>query len=207
MIDRTDEETVDLIRNWLRQYGLTILGGLGLGIAGVIGYEWWQSSQSHSAQEDANAVESLRLAVEAGDLAQAEKAFAPLAQSSGEMAEMGALLMARAQTEAGDYVNARTQLQKAAASKDAVLAQTANWYLAQLSAREGDWDGVLAQVQGLQAGIYASGAHILAAQAYRAKNEPEKALAALENAQARSPDPFLEVQIQALKAQLMAGGS
>lgn len=206
MIDRTDEETVDLIRSWLRQYGLTIIGGLGLGIAGVLGYQWWQSSQQNQAQEDAQALANLRVAVESGDMAQAKTAYAGL-HGSGAIADMGALLFARAHSDAGDYASARTALQKAAQSKDAVIAQSANWQLAQLAAQEGDWDGVLTQVQGLQAGIYAVAAQQLAAQAYRSKNEPEKALAALENAYSRAPDPFLEIQIQTLKAQLLAGES
>lgn len=206
MIDRTDEETVDLIRQWLRQYGLVVVGGLALGIAGVLGYEWWKSSRHGNAQQEAQALAALRAAVDAGNKGEADKIFAGFANSSGEMADMASLLLAKAHVDQQDYAGAQPHFHKASASKDALIAQSAGWYLAQLAARESRWDDVLAQTQNLQASIYAVPALQLSAVAHRAKNEPDKALAALENAYSRAADPFLQMQIQALKSQLMVKG-
>lgn len=206
MIDRTDEETVDLIRQWLRQYGLVVVGGLALGIAGVLGYEWWKNSRHGNAQQEAQALAALRAAVDAGNKGEADKIFAGFANSSGEMADMASLLLAKAHVDQQDYAGAQPHFHKASASKDALIAQSAGWYLAQLAARESRWDDVLAQTQNLQASIYAVPALQLSAVAHRAKNEPDKALAALENAYSRAADPFLQMQIQALKSQLMVKG-
>lgn len=206
MIDRTDEETADLIRNWLRQYGLVIAGGLGLGIAGVFGYQWWQGAQHDNAQREAQALAGLREAVDAGNKGEAEKIYAGFAKSGGEMADMAALLLARMYVERQDYAAAQPHLAKAAASKDALVAQSADWYALQLAAREARWDDVLNQVQGLQSSIYAVPALQLSALAHRAKNAPDKALAALEDAYSRAADPFLQMQIQALQSQLMVKG-
>ena len=38
MSDRTDEETLELICEWLQQYGLTIIIGLVLGLGAIGGY-------------------------------------------------------------------------------------------------------------------------------------------------------------------------
>ncbi|MDO4776641.1 MAG: tetratricopeptide repeat protein [Cardiobacteriaceae bacterium] len=203
MTDRTDEETVDLIRDWLRQYGLTVAGGLGLGIAGIFAYEWWQGSQARAAQEQAVQMQAVQQAVQAGKHEEAQALFAKMGDAKGEMAEMTAMLVAKAQMQAGDKSAAKAHLEKAAAAKDAFVAQTARWHLAQLAAADGQWDDVLGQVQALQTSIYAVPALELKALAHRAKNEPEQALAALEDAQSRMPSPFLEVQIQALKQQLL----
>ncbi|MDO5089985.1 MAG: tetratricopeptide repeat protein [Cardiobacteriaceae bacterium] len=207
MTDRTDEETVDLILNWLRQYGLTVAGGLGLGIAGIFAYDWWQGSQEKSAQAQSEQLIALREAVEAKRFDDAQALFAKMDSGKGEMAAMAQLLVAKAKIGAGDRAAAKTHLDSAAAASDVFIAQSARWHLAQLAAADAQWDDVLAQVQGLQTSVYAVPALELKALAHQAKNEPEQALAALEDAQSRMPNPFLEVQIQALKQQLLTRGS
>lgn len=203
MTDRTDEETVDLIRDWLRQYGLTVAGGLGLGIAGIFAYEWWKGSQARAAQEQALQMQAVQQAVQAGKYEEAQVLFVKLGDAKGEMAEMTAMLVAKAQIQAGDKAAAKAHFEKVVAAKDVFVAQTARWHLAQLAAADGQWDEVLGQVQALQASIYAVPALELKALAHKAKNEPDQALAALEDAHSRAPSPFLEIQIQALKQQLL----
>ena len=207
MTDRTDEETVDLIRDWLRQYGLTVAGGLGLGIAGIFAYEWWQGSQARAAQEQAVQMLAVQQAVQIGKHEEAQALFVKMGDVKGEMAEITAMLVAKAQIQAGDKVAAKAHLEKAIAAKDVFIAQTARWQLAQLAAAEGQWDEVLGQAQSLQTSIYAVPALELKALAHKAKNEPDQALAALEDAQGRAPNPFLEIQIQALKQQLLTRDS
>lgn len=208
MTDRTDEEVVDLIRDWLRQYGLTIIGGLGLGIAGIFGYEWWQSSQERAAQQRAEQVLALQEAVKADKWEEAQRIFAAIdTKADSEMRGMAGMLLAKAALAAGDTAAAKLHLEKAASAKDVFVAQTARWHLAQLAAQEGQWDGVIEQAEALQTSIYAVPALELKALAYKAQNEPAKALSALEDANSRVPNPFLEMQIQALKQQLLTRGS
>lgn len=207
MIDRTDEETVDLIRQWLRQYGLMVVGGLGLGMAGVLGYQWWQNSTHAKAQTQALALSQLRDAVEVGNLAEAGNLFAAAQNGGGEMADAAALLLAKAHQDAQDDDKAKAHFDAAAKSKDALIAQSAQWHLAQLAARQARWDDVLTQTQQLQNSVYAVPALQLSAVAYRAQNQLDKALSALENANARVADPFIQMQIQALKSQLLVKGA
>lgn len=203
MIDRTDEETLDLIRNWLRQYGLVIAGGLVLGIAGVAAYQWWQGAQADNAQQEAQYLAQLRDAAVTGNVAGADKLYGHFAKSSGGMADMAALLTAKAHFDNADYDKAKTHLDKASASKDDLIAQSAAWYLAQLAAKQQRWEDVRLQTQNLQNSVYAVWALQLDALAYRAENQPDKALTALENAHSRAADPLVQMQIQALKSQLM----
>lgn len=203
MTDRTDEETLELIRSWLQQYGLTVIGGLLLGITGVVGFQWWQGSQASGAQQEAERLAALRTAVDAGNVVEADKVYADFGKSFGEMADMAALLIAKAHFDAQDYDKAKSYLEQAAKAKDAMIAQSASWHLAQLAAKQERWDDVIGQTQSLQNSIYAVPALQLSAVAHRAKNELDQALNALEAAHARAADPFVQMQIQALKSQLM----
>lgn len=207
MTDRTDEEIVDLIRSWLRQYGLTVVGGLGLGIAGVLGYEWWQSAQITAAKKQAAQIIAIQQSVQAGKTEEAQALLADFDDAKGEMADMALMLLAKGQAQAGDKAAAKENLHKVAGSQDVFVAQTARWHLAQLAAEENKWDEVLNHTQQLQASMYAVPALELKALAYRAQNDLPKALAALEDAHSLVPNPFLEVQIQALKLQMMTRGS
>ena len=66
--DRTDEETVELIREWLQQYGLTIIIGLILGLGAIGGYRYWQSSQEAQSANESTQLDTLLQALEKNDL-------------------------------------------------------------------------------------------------------------------------------------------
>ena len=61
MVDEnlTDEQQADIIRQWLRGNGLFILGGLGLGILSLFGWDQWRSSQYRYAEEASSIYEEL----------------------------------------------------------------------------------------------------------------------------------------------------
>ena len=52
MVDEnlTDEQQADLIRQWFRENGFFILGGLGLGLALLLGWDQWQSGKIRTAE-------------------------------------------------------------------------------------------------------------------------------------------------------------
>jgi predicted negative regulator of RcsB-dependent stress response len=42
---RTDEETAELVKQWLKKNGPGLLGAFVIGVGSVLGYQWWQQDQ------------------------------------------------------------------------------------------------------------------------------------------------------------------
>ena len=73
--DLLDEhEQSERVRSWLRNNGAGLLGGVALGLAVILGWQWWQKDQAgkkeQAYQEYQTAVEGLAK----GDLKQAKAA-------------------------------------------------------------------------------------------------------------------------------------
>jgi predicted negative regulator of RcsB-dependent stress response len=66
MVDEnlTDEQQAELVKNWWRENGLFLIGGLVIGICGLFGWQAWQSNQVEISQEASNAFQELREASE-----------------------------------------------------------------------------------------------------------------------------------------------
>ncbi len=64
MVDEnlTDEQQAELVKNWWRENGLFLIGGLVIGVGGLFGWQTWQSNQIATAQEASNAFQELNAA-------------------------------------------------------------------------------------------------------------------------------------------------
>ncbi|WP_411832036.1 YfgM family protein [Pseudoxanthomonas mexicana] len=99
--DLLDEhEQSERVRSWLRNNATTLVGGVALGLAVILGWQWWQKhllgSQQKAHADYQAAVESIA----GGDLEKARSAIAGLSDKK-IYAELAALRLARAQAEAG----------------------------------------------------------------------------------------------------------
>ncbi len=73
MDDLTSEkEQIEQIRAWWTQYGGYVIGGIGLGVALLVGYNYWQSSKLEAQLQGSALYESLTAHVVSGSLDQAE---------------------------------------------------------------------------------------------------------------------------------------
>lgn len=101
--DLLDEhEQSERVRNWLKNNGAGMIGGIALGLAVIFGWQWWQKHQVQQA-EQANldyqsAVDSLGTA----DLKKAQAEVAKLQGGNANVyADLAALKLAKAQVDAG----------------------------------------------------------------------------------------------------------
>jgi len=87
----TDEQQAELVKNWWRENGLYIAGGLILGIGGLFGWEAWQQSKAITAGEASIAFEEMAIAInqdrynkaeEVHDLLTTEYASTPYADNA-----------------------------------------------------------------------------------------------------------------------------
>lgn len=109
--DLLDEhEQSERVRNWLKNNGAGLLGGIALGLAVIFGWQWWtrhQAQQNQQAYQDyAAAQASLAKAAPAdaqkpADLKAVQTEVAKLGGENELYANLAALRLAKAQVEAG----------------------------------------------------------------------------------------------------------
>ena len=200
--DRTDEETVELIREWLQQYGLTIIAGLVLGLGAIGGYRYWQNQQETQRLNESAQLDTLLQALEKNDLQAAAAPYDALLKESSDITALAALNMASAYQKADKKEDAQTALKLAAASPDKLVAQSALWQQAQYQIDNNEYDAALQTVDGLKDSAYAAQAAALQGIILEKQNKLEEALQALQRSQELAPSTTTAAEINALQARL-----
>jgi len=146
----TDQEELEKLKEWWKNYGGALLVGVLLGLGLLFGNKYWTRYQ-----EDQRAVAS---ALYAQMFKQAQEAKADQARVSGKKlideyartpyAGMAALMLARLSVEANDQAAARTHLQWAIDhATDAGAVHAARLRLGQLHIANREYDAALALVR------------------------------------------------------------
>ncbi|MFT4197361.1 MAG: tetratricopeptide repeat protein [Pseudoxanthomonas sp.] len=136
--DLLDEhEQGERVRNWLRNNGAGLLGGIALGLAVIFGWKWWVAHREARQQAGYAAFEQARKAIADGkDLKTAQARVQALASQDNPIyAQTAALLLARAQIRAGEPEQALATLK--AVPADSPLAAYAKVRQARLLAAAG----------------------------------------------------------------------
>lgn len=204
MVDRTDEETAELIREWLQQYGLTIIAGLVIGVGVLFGIQWWKNTQQDKKSQQSAVVEAVNTALENEEYSQAMALTQQQELSNDDIAALADLLAAKSAFELGDLAQAQDFLHKASQAKDILLAQTAQYRLAQVYALSGQYDEALAQAQLLKDTPYDAQIALLEGNIEQMRGRYEQALAHYQRAQTLSPSAEVEALIRAIEAQLLS---
>ncbi|HET6435952.1 MAG TPA: tetratricopeptide repeat protein [Xanthomonadaceae bacterium] len=128
--DLLDEhEQGERVRQWLRENGAGLVGGVLIGLAAIGGWQWWQKHQAQQRVEIAGHYDAVGDRIDASKLDEAQAQVAKLPQ--GVYAALAALDLAKAQLEAGKRDAAIATLRNAKI-EDPALAAVANTRLAQL---------------------------------------------------------------------------
>lgn len=148
--DLLDEhEQSERVRNWLKNNGAGLIGGIALGLAVIFGWQWWgrhQAQQRQQAFQDyAAAQASLDKAAAAdqkpADLKPVQADIARLADENELYANLAALRLAKAQVESGKRNDAIATLK--AIKPAAELKPVVDLRLARLLADAGKHDEAL----------------------------------------------------------------
>lgn len=101
--DLLDEhEQSERVRTWLRKNGAGLIGGVALGIAAIIGWQWWTKQHSSDLAQANARYETVLKSVQANQLDQAAKDMAALEQGGANIyADLAGLRLAKAQADAG----------------------------------------------------------------------------------------------------------
>lgn len=173
-----DDERLEQIKNWWKEFRWTVIGGTTIGVLAVGGWTGW-SEYSRVQQEAASALfQELSVAVVQADVITARQAFGDLLDdhSGSAYAERARLLLARAAYDAGDVDDARNLLEEAISlSSDAATVSAARIRLAQLMIADAHYQEALNVLDSGSAGGFESYFQELRGDAYRAMNRNAKA--------------------------------
>ena len=108
----TEQEQIELLKRWLKQYALVIIAGVALAAIVISGWRWWQQRQTNilnhaSAVYDEMLTMRAQNNVEATRI-QAKKLFSHYSQTI--YGQMAAFMLAREAIQQKDYPAAETQL-------------------------------------------------------------------------------------------------
>ena len=98
-----EHEQSEQVRNWLRNNALGLIGGVGLGLAVIAGWQWWQGQRLQSGMQANASYAQASEAFEAGKIPQdkGQAVIASLDKGNPTLGTLAALQLAKAQVDAG----------------------------------------------------------------------------------------------------------
>lgn len=144
-IELMDEhEQGEVVRAWLKENGSAIVTGILLGVAGILGWNWWGTNQAVQKQNAATQYAELTQAVERDDRDGVQAQLQSIEKDYGKSsyAVLAALHWADMQVQAGELAGAAETLRKAKASSGAAqLNSVIDARLARVLLANGDAEG------------------------------------------------------------------
>ena len=145
-IYETEEEQLDAVKRWWKENGQSTIIGLVLGVAVILGWNYWQDYKKTQTEQASALYGQLIVAVGADKKDSAEK-LAERIQSEypkTEYAAYSSLLLAKLKVQQGDIPKAQALLKSIAAGTDKELSNVAKIRLVRLMLASGEYE------QGLQ---------------------------------------------------------
>ncbi len=101
--DPLDEhEQSERVRTWLKNNGFGLVGGVGLGLAVIFGWQWWQREQLQRAVGANLEYQAAMQAMSGADPAAVRAAVEAMRDGDSAYADLASLRLARMQVEAGE---------------------------------------------------------------------------------------------------------
>ncbi|HET9048737.1 MAG TPA: tetratricopeptide repeat protein [Chiayiivirga sp.] len=180
-----DHEQGERVREWLRANGASITTGIAIGLAGILGWQWWQHNQGQHRLDAAAMFQSLEKAAD-------DKDTATFDQLAGELGDKfkntpyGTLAMLRQASEKvgqGDLDAAGKALNEAVAvAQSPALAALARLRLARVQLAGGNAQAAIDELAKMPAGDFAGLADELRGDALLTLDRRDEAEAAYQDA-------------------------
>lgn len=145
-IYETEEEQLDALKRWWKENGQSTIIGLVLGIAVILGWNYWQDHKKAQAEQASSLYSQLILAIETEKKDSAEKLAERIREQhpKTEYAAYSGLLLAKLKVQQGDVAKAQTILKDIATGSNKELSNIAKIRQVRLMLASGQYE------QGLQ---------------------------------------------------------
>ncbi len=109
----TEEEQIEALKKWWKENGLSVIGGIVIGLGLIAGWRWWQVYSDQQAQIASNIYNQVVFSLEKEEIPQARQAASQLLSeySGSPYAILAALNMAHHDLEKGDIDSSQARLQ------------------------------------------------------------------------------------------------
>ena len=184
-IHSTEEQQVEAIKKWWKDNMWSLIGGVAIGIAALVGGRAWVDGQNSYVEAASSEYMNMQEKMTSGKIDEAASHGAQLLgqYSDTPYAALAAMAMAKIKTDAGDLVAASSHLRWAMdnASQDTVRHE-ARLRLSRVLLAEKNTTEALALLNVTDAGIYTPAYEQLKGDIYIADGKPESARTAYTRA-------------------------
>jgi len=141
----TEEEQLEALKRWWKENGQSAIIGLIVGIAIILGWNYWNEHKLDQANQASALYDQLLKAVAADQKDSAEKLAERLQEQfkSTEYAAYSGLLQAKSKLEKGDMPAAKTILEKLAGVPNEEISNIAKIRLVRLMMAKGEFEPAL----------------------------------------------------------------
>jgi predicted negative regulator of RcsB-dependent stress response len=145
-IHDTEEEQLEALKSWWKENGASSIIGVVLGIALIVGWNFWQAHRQENAEQASNLYDQYMKAVAENKKDSADKLAEHLQEQfkDSDYAHYSGLMQAKLKSEQGDLAGAKEILNTIAANSDKELSNIAKLRLVRLMMASGEFE------QGLQ---------------------------------------------------------
>ena len=142
----TEEERVEALKGWWKENGTSTVIGIALGIAVIVGWNYWQEHKKDQANQASALYDQLLKAAETDQKDSVDKLAKRLQEQfvNSNYAAYAGLFQAKLKVQQGDIAAAKAILKKIADGKDKELSHIAKIRLVKLMLASGEYE------QGLQ---------------------------------------------------------
>jgi len=163
---RTDEEQVEQLKKWWEENGISIVGGIAIGLVAIFGWRGWNDHLVTQGEEASDLYEQMAADVreEMGNDSEIEAIADQLTQNykSTPYSTFSSLLQAREAVEKDDIESAKTHLQWVLDNtNNDEFRHIARLRLSRLLLTDGDKDTALSLLEKAKPGKFASSYHEL----------------------------------------------
>lgn len=180
-----DTEQIDRAREWWKKNGSAVIGGIVLGLAGIVGINFWQTHKTSQAQTASTLYDQMSQAFRDDDMENAELTSKDIVDkySSTPYATSASLYLAKIFADKNEFSSTKQYLQWVVDnSKSTAMVHTAKVRLAYLALADQQPEQVLTMMEGADAGAFEPQYQELLGDAYSALGRNSEAAAAYEKA-------------------------
>ena len=200
----TEEEQLDAIKAWWKENGQATVIGLGLGIAVILGWNYWQSYKKDQVTQASGLYSQLLKAAEADNKVSVEKLSEQITTQFKDTAyaPYSRLMVAKVKAQQDDFADAKVLLEKIAAVSDKELSNIAKIRLVRLMLANKEYEQGLKLINDIDPATSASfSGHYdeLVGDLYVALNRLDQARTSYQNALRNGhQSPLLQMKIDDL---------